>query len=242
MSATDTPTLDLDGLERDTNAKLAELRGRQQRLALPALTDPEAAAELATVQDEIGSAQRALEQVALARVQQRHLDEEALLDEAQARSDAHTARAVELQTVVEKSAAEFDKLLGQALAALKGHNDARFEQLQELSAAQGRVQKEAFPNAVQGAVVYAMRAAGISTLERLGGIDLGPFPPKHPAPLAARPALDLSPVPRERVPVRKREKAREEAAAQAFEAEQAALGDGAVVEVAPGITQRKLSH
>ncbi len=119
MSATERALdLDLDSVEQGAQARVEELRVRQQELALPALTDGPAAEELTSVQDELSEAQRALEQVGLARLQREHLERQALEEAARASRDRAMSAARKLRPKREAAARQVDQAADAYAAAL----------------------------------------------------------------------------------------------------------------------------
>lgn len=92
-----------------TDDQIAELRARRQSLALDALDDETAAAELGDVEREIAEHEQTLERAAHAQVERERRDAEQKARDDRERREAAHAHAVELQAERTKSAKAVDQ-------------------------------------------------------------------------------------------------------------------------------------
>jgi hypothetical protein len=222
MSATETQTsqdVDLGRLEDDAKARIAELEQQERRLALDALSDPELAAELASVQSERAAAEAQIRQAAMALEEIERREAQARADAEEAEREARLDRARKLEPRIEAAAKTFNERLVEGMVALREYHDLVVEQAGELGRPTGPAIGEhglAFNSAVAFAMGQADIPRGLITLEAL--------PRGRPQPLT-RPQKGIkiqvakAPAPR---PVSPRE-----------------LDDGGV-EVVPGVVRRKL--
>jgi hypothetical protein len=165
MATAEQGELDFDRLEADARAKLTAAEGVESALALDALSDENAQAELRAAQSERRAAEDTLRQVEQARAEQARREAVARQQAEQQRRDEAFARARELQRDREAAARKFDRAaagLAQALAELHrlgGEQEA-------LLAASGRraagVEYVTPVPVIEGALAFAYREANIA--------------------------------------------------------------------------------
>ena len=130
-----TATVDLEALQSETEAELAELRDRRRRLAPEALRIRSAAGKLTRVEVQIREAEQALERVQLARAETARREEQARLDADAQRRAGGLARARELQSERNAAAREVDAAARQFAVKLAAWDRITTRQEQALRAA-----------------------------------------------------------------------------------------------------------
>jgi hypothetical protein len=180
MAAITEHDVDLDALEREARAHVDELREDRARLALDALSDPDAAGELASCERRLADAEDALERVGLARLERGGRDVEACSQAERDRQTAALAAAGRLQGVRLKAAERVDRAAAEWVAAVVEYLSLSRQQVNEFRAAGRRVSAVAgWP--IEASLALEMRRAGSGlrgVLERMPNI-----PGRHLRPL-----------------------------------------------------------
>ncbi len=110
--------IDPAALAVDAEDRLRQLREQRQRLALDALVDPMVAAELADVEAEIATAERAIERAMLAGQEKDRRQHEAAENAAREAREAAAARVVELTAALESAGRRVDAAFSEAATAV----------------------------------------------------------------------------------------------------------------------------
>lgn len=156
-AATTTDQVDLDQLEADAQARIAELDEQESRLALDALNDGALAQELRDVQSERAAAEGQLRQASKAREEVARREAQAAAEateEARQKADREARR---LQGPREQAAADWDAACAVLAEAGTRHARILIEQQQQLVKA-GRKQLYPADSAYTAAMVCAMLA------------------------------------------------------------------------------------
>ena len=174
---TEDQTVDLDRIEADATARLAELTEQRARLALDALVDADVQAELESVESEVSACEQAIQRVALARGEQGRREQAAAQAAEDERRQAALDRARGLQVERESAVRAIDSGLRKAATAWADYSRVCVDQQRELRAA-GRPDGGPAPSsAIERALAKALEGAAAPP----GMIDL--------PPLSGRPAL-----------------------------------------------------
>lgn len=128
---------DLTIAERETRARLEDLCRRRQQLTPEARGSQKAAAELATVEEELAGQELELERIVLAQQELSRRDQEAAVAAAAERRAQALARARDLAERRLKAAKAIDAALARFARALADHHQASLEQSRALVAAGG---------------------------------------------------------------------------------------------------------
>lgn len=170
----------LEAIETDARARVVELEASRGRLALDALTDRDAAQELADVESELTAARAEIERVGLARGEQERRQVEAAEQAERQAAEQADADAAALQPAVREAAEAVDRAADVFAAAVAAYRDVRSEQAALMVAAghgDGAAGVRAYrPAAVVDALAVALRARSVN----LDGITHR----HHPQPLA----------------------------------------------------------
>jgi hypothetical protein len=189
------PHTDLDALESDAREQIESLNQQRQRIAPEALKDENVAAELRGLAGELAAAERTLDQVALARLENERRDQEAERDAEARRKAKALQRARELQNEREMAARRVDrgaKQLAVALHDLDAICESQRIDLMEAGEARDSVRVLPLPSSIESAIAFAMREANAPR----GIINLPGAPVGREMPLAKTDIKPVQPAPK----------------------------------------------
>jgi hypothetical protein len=170
--------IDLDSIEEDARRRIVELTEHRKRLSLDALGDDDAKRELATVESELVSAERLLEQAKLAGDERERRDQETRQQAEQKQQAAGQRRVEKLRPEKVKAEQAIDLAFAaaaQAVVSLLG-TDADFARASK-QAGHGQSGRDLTGPRVGGAWKFHFGAADIPH-------NLIDLPPGPAAPLA----------------------------------------------------------
>lgn len=186
-TATPTPTLpslaQIEGTIANARRRAEELAGDEQRLALDAVTDENARAELVGVQRDRDAALLAIHNGELAAADHRRLTKQAASEAEQARVDKEMGYARALAPQLRAKAERIDSLAGELAAAL-----ASFAGIEaDMTGACGRAEENCLhapDSAPEAAIVHALRTAKVPLgMITFGGIAARPRPLAESVPV-----------------------------------------------------------